>query len=149
MITLRVQTVVDFLREHRGGAFANWTDEAMADYVDHHAKQQTMACVAGKAGLAALVVGWGQDEPHQVPFAWQANNPNGYYWWWDQLIGVNSRAALIAIAVFANANRRCMHVPGLAIRHGRLKTYRVGHFAKLYKIGRRLYGDEHRLTSSA
>lgn len=139
---MTTQTAVEFLREMRGASFLNWTNEALADYVLFHAEQRTIACVGNQRGLVAMLIGWGQNEPNQVPFTWQPHNPQGRFWWWDQYLARSPHAAMLVAALYAQAHPRSLDVPGLMMRHGRIKLYQPGQFGRVYTTARRIYGNQ-------
>lgn len=131
-----------FLRCNLGHHFPGFTDEALVDFVRFHLAQRTMVIGAHDNEIVGVLIGWGQDEPHHVPFAWQQHKPDAPYFWLDQLAADEPKVVLGMIHTFAGIHPRLLRVPVLGMRNGKPRVYLPGKILKLYKKGSQLYGNQ-------
>ena len=137
-----IQKVASYIRSMLPEQFRNWTEEALEDYVVFHLNQNTMVVGESKSGVCGVLIAWGQDEPHQVPFTWQKHKPDAPYYWFDQLAAKCPIVVFGLVHKFAGLHPRFLRVPILGIRNGKPRAYLPGKILKLYKKGFGLYGNE-------
>ena len=135
-----ISQTTDYLLAKVPNGFADWTREAVEDYVMFHAKQNTLKVALQDGHVVAVLVGWRQMGPEPKEWTWQKSDPNGDHWYWHQFA---ADCALFAMAVAANYfhhRPESAILPAIGFRNGKLTTYKKGSMP-IYRMADKKYGN--------
>ena len=139
--TSPTQQLANYLRARAAQFYARYTDEALLDYVMFHVAQGTLAHTRRGPDVSGIMVGWAQDEPDSIPFAWQPHQRHGRFWYWHIYAADTPRDAIALARWFMVVHPACLARECLLERHGRTRRLPPGAVFTIYRKAQR-YGNQ-------
>ena len=132
-----IAAITDYLLAKVPDSFKGWTREAVEDYVTFHAEQSTLKVACQDDHVVAVLVGWRQKGQEPQPWAWQASDPKGDYWYWHQFAADSAVFAMAVAAKYFHDRPEAAILPAIGFRNGKLTTYRKGSMP-IYRVASKM-----------
>jgi hypothetical protein len=132
-----IKDIANYLLSKVPDSFNGWTREALEDYVLFHAEQGTLKVATQENRVVGVLIGWRQKGAEPKPWAWQASDPEGDYWYWHQFAADSAVFAMAVAATFFHSRPEAAILPAIGYRNGKLTTYKKGSLP-IYRVASKI-----------
>lgn len=132
-----IAAITDYLLTKVPDSFKGWTREAVEDYVTFHAEQGTLKVACQDDHVVAVLVGWRQKGQEPQPWAWQASDAEGDYWYWHQFAADSAVFAMAVAAKYFHDRPEAAILPAIGFRNGKLTIFKKGSMP-IYRVASKM-----------